>query len=87
MLIVDDNATNRSILALQAQSWGILPYTCASGQEALAQLQAGVSFDLAILDMQMPDMDGLMLAQQLRNFQSAQNYTDHYVNFAGTERR
>ena len=35
MLIVDDNATNRSILALQAQSWGILPYAYASGQEAL----------------------------------------------------
>ena len=73
MLIVDDNATNRSILALQAQSWGILPYACASGQEALAQVQSGVSFDVAILDMQMPDMDGLMLAQQLRSFQSAQN--------------
>ena len=39
MLIVDDNATNRSILALQAQSWGILPYAYASGQEALEQVQ------------------------------------------------
>jgi PAS domain S-box-containing protein len=73
MLIVDDNATNRSILALEAQSWGILPYTCASGQEALELMQAGGSFDAAILDMQMPEMDGLMLARQLRSFQSAQN--------------
>src|SRR5438270_11452278 len=37
ILIVDDNATNRSILTLQTQSWGMLPYAYASGQEALAQ--------------------------------------------------
>ena len=72
ILIVDDNATNRSILTLQTQAWGMLPYTCASGQEALAQVQAGVSFDVAILDMQMPDMDGLMLAEQFRRYQNAQ---------------
>jgi CheY-like chemotaxis protein/HPt (histidine-containing phosphotransfer) domain-containing protein len=69
---VDDNATNRSILTLQTQAWGMLPYTCASGQEALAQVQAGVPFEVAILDMQMPDMDGLMLAEQLRRYQNAQ---------------
>ena len=73
MLIVDDNVTNRSILSLQAQSWGILPYAYASGQEALTQMREGMSFDVAILDMQMPDMDGLMLAEQLRNFQSAEH--------------
>jgi CheY-like chemotaxis protein/HPt (histidine-containing phosphotransfer) domain-containing protein len=72
ILIVDDNATNRSILTLQTQSWGMLPYAYASGKEALAQVQAGVSFDVAILDMQMPDMDGLMLAEQLRHSQNAQ---------------
>jgi PAS domain S-box-containing protein len=72
ILIVDDNATNRSILTLQTQSWGMLPYTCASGQEALAQVQAAVPFDVAILDMQMADMDGLMLAEQLRRSQNAQ---------------
>ena len=59
VLIVNDNATNRFILTLQMQSWGMLPYACASGQEALAYLQATVPFDVVILDMQMPDMDGL----------------------------
>src|SRR5436305_12901862 len=49
----------------------MLPYACASGQEALAQVQAGVSFDVAILDMQMSDMDGLMLAVELRRSQNA----------------
>jgi CheY-like chemotaxis protein len=68
---VDDNATNRSILTLQTQAWGMLPYTCASGQEALAQVQAGVPFEVAILDMQMPDMDGLMLAEQFRRSRNA----------------
>jgi CheY-like chemotaxis protein len=72
ILIIDDNATNRSILTLQTQSWGMLPYAYASGPEALAQVQAGVPFDVAILDMQIPDMDGLMLAEQLRRYQNAQ---------------
>jgi PAS domain S-box-containing protein len=72
LLIVDDNATNRSILTLQTRAWGMLPYESASGQEAVAQVQAGVPFEVAILDMHMPDMDGLTLAEQLRRSRSAQ---------------
>ena len=72
VLIVDDNATNRFILTLQMQSWGMLPYACASGQEALAYVQAAIPFDVAILDMQMLDMDGLMLAEQIRHYRDAQ---------------
>jgi PAS domain S-box-containing protein len=72
VLIVDDNATNRLILTLQMQSWGMLPYACASGQEALAYVQAAVPFDVAILDMHMPDMDGLVLAEQIRHYRDAQ---------------
>jgi CheY-like chemotaxis protein len=72
ILIVDDNATNRSILTLQTQSWGMLPSAWASGQEALAQLQVGSLFDVAILDMHMPDMDGVMLAEQIRRYRDAQ---------------
>src|SRR6266567_944504 len=74
ILIVDDNATNRSILTLQTQSWGMLPYAYASGQEALAQVQAGIPLDVAILDMQMPDMDGLMLAEQIHRSRKAQTF-------------
>jgi PAS domain S-box-containing protein len=72
VLIVDDNATNRFILTLHMQSWGMLPYAYASGQEALAYVQAAVPFDVAILDMQMLDMDGLMLAEQIRHYRDAQ---------------
>src|SRR5947199_4802081 len=74
ILIVDDNTTNRSILTLQTQSWGMLPYAYASGQEALAQVQAGIPLDMAILDMQMPDMDGLMLAEQIHHSPKAQTF-------------
>ena len=65
LLIVDDNATNRQILTLQAQSWGMLTRTAKSGLEALNWLRQGVPFDIAILDMQMPEMDGLTLATQI----------------------
>ena len=71
-MIVDDNATNRSILSLQTQAWGMLPFACASGQEALAQIRAEVPFDVAILDMQMPDMDGSMLSQHIRHSRDSQ---------------
>ncbi len=66
LLIVDDNETNRQILTRQAQSWGMKPQAAASGPEALAWLRAGQSFDLAILDMHMPVMDGLTLAAKIR---------------------
>ncbi len=66
VLIVDDNATNRQILTLQTQSWGMVPTTVASPRLALDLLAAKKEFDLAVLDMQMPEIDGLSLAAQIR---------------------
>jgi PAS domain S-box-containing protein len=71
LLIVDDNATNRRILTLQTQRWGMLPQAASSGAEALAWLDAGQAFDAAIIDVQMPAMDGYMLAAELRKRRSA----------------
>lgn len=65
VLIVDDNATNRQIVDRQTQSWGMLTRLATSGAEALKWLEQGEVFDLAILDMQMPDMDGLMVARAI----------------------
>ncbi|MDP8933096.1 MAG: PAS domain S-box protein, partial [Cyanobacteriota bacterium] len=68
VLIVDDNATNRRILTLQAQSWGMVARASASASLALDWLAAKEVFDLAVLDMQMPEMDGLALAAQIRRY-------------------
>ena len=65
ILVVDDNATNRRILALQAAKWGLVAQDAAAPEEALQLLQAQ-PFDLAIVDMHMPGMDGVTLAQRIR---------------------
>ena len=71
LLIVDDNPTNRRILRLYAESWQMIPRDAAAGDEALQWLAAGESFDLAVLDMQMPEMDGVQLAQRIRKLPGA----------------
>ncbi|MDM0073226.1 GAF domain-containing protein [Variovorax sp. J2P1-59] len=66
LLIVDDNATNRRVLALQAAKWGMDPRDTESPAEAVRRLGQGERFDLAILDMHMPEMDGVALARRIR---------------------
>jgi len=66
MLIVDDNATNREILRRQSESWGMVPKEAATPNDALEYVRRGDPFDVAILDMQMPEMDGLALAEEIR---------------------
>ncbi len=65
-LIVDDRASSRQTLATQLGVWGMQATVAESGAAALAILHGGVSFDLAILDVQMPDMSGVALAEALR---------------------
>jgi len=67
MLVVDDNATNRRVLALQAAKWGMVPKDTERPEQALQWVQAGEEFDIAILDMHMPGMDGLELARHLHS--------------------
>jgi PAS domain S-box-containing protein len=71
VLIVDDNPTNRHILVRQAQSWGILARDTASPAQALEWIRRGDPFDLAILDMQMPEMDGVRLAEEIGRYRDA----------------
>jgi signal transduction histidine kinase/CheY-like chemotaxis protein len=70
VLAVDDNATNREILGYYLKSWGIDIVGAENGQTALRLLadaaQAGKPFDVALLDMQMPDMDGYALALRIQ---------------------
>ena len=73
MLIVDDNATNRRILTTVVAGWGMVPRAAQSAHEALGWLRAGEHFDVAIFDMQMPEMDGVMLAREVRNLPNGQD--------------
>jgi CheY-like chemotaxis protein len=70
VLVVDDNATNRAILFHQLSAWGMRVRETADGSAGLEALLAaarnGEGFDLALVDMQMPDMDGLTLGAAIR---------------------
>jgi CheY-like chemotaxis protein/HPt (histidine-containing phosphotransfer) domain-containing protein len=68
VLIVDDNTTNRRVLVNQTRSWNMIPRETASPHEALEWIKQGDPFDLALLDMQMPDMDGSTLAAEIRRY-------------------
>lgn len=70
-LVVDDNATNRRILAEELASWEVRHEEAAGGAEAIAMLRAacaaGDPFRIAILDMQMPEMDGESLGLAIKS--------------------
>jgi len=67
VLVVDDNQTSLQILERQLKGWQMVPLIFTSGQDALDNLSSLGEVNLAILDMMMPDMDGLMLADYLRD--------------------
>jgi CheY-like chemotaxis protein/HPt (histidine-containing phosphotransfer) domain-containing protein len=73
ILIVDDNATNREIVTRHARSWGMEPVAVQLPAEALALVRADEPFDVGVLDMMMPGMDGLALATQIRTWRSDQD--------------
>jgi PAS domain S-box-containing protein len=66
ILIVDDNATNRRILHSHAEAWAMVPRGTGDPVEALDWIRRGDRFDVAVLDMQMPELDGVALARAIR---------------------
>ncbi len=66
VLVVDDNRTNRLILQRQAESWGMEVDTADSGRAALAKVAAGNRYAVALLDIFMPEMDGITLSHELK---------------------
>ena len=70
VLIVEDNPTNRAILHNQAMNWGISDGSAEGGVQALDMLRAAAArnapYDLAIIDMKMPGMDGIELARAIK---------------------
>jgi signal transduction histidine kinase/DNA-binding response OmpR family regulator len=73
ILVVDDNATNREIVTRHARSWGMEPVAVERPAEALALVEAGEPFDVAVLDMMMPEMDGLALGGAILSRRSEQD--------------
>ncbi len=67
VLIVDDNAAIGRILSEQTRKWGMLPRNTQRPAEALEWAKAGERFDLAVLDLHMPGIDGLVLAEKIRS--------------------
>ncbi len=76
VLVVDDNATNRRLLEVLLQHWHCVPLLAEGGLQALsvlaAEADAGRTVDAAILDMSMPDMDGLTLGRAIKARTSTQ---------------
>ena len=66
VLVVDDNETNLMILRMYCENWGMMPRTNTSPHKALEWVQKGDPFDVAIIDMMIPEMDGVQLARELR---------------------
>ena len=71
VLIVDDNASNRLLLKLQTERWGMRARDTSSPAVALEWIVQGDPFDVALLDYQMPEMDGIALAREIRAVRGA----------------
>jgi PAS domain S-box-containing protein len=71
VLVVDDNATNRRILEGMLLRWQMKPFSVNGGNAALAELttarDAGQPYELVLTDMNMPDMDGFELVEEIRH--------------------
>jgi CheY-like chemotaxis protein len=68
ILIVEDNKTNRRILGHKARDWGMMPTTAGSGRDALKLIRGEDTFDVAIIEKDLPEMDGLALAREIRQY-------------------
>lgn len=73
ILIVDDNKTNRRILKAQADSWGMFAKIAESPQLAIEWISRNEDFDIALLDFQMPQMDGITLAREIRKLNAGKD--------------
>ena len=68
MLIIEDNKTNRRILSKQVYDWGMVPIAAKSGRKPSSWIQRGDDFGIAILDMDLQDMDALELEEKIRKY-------------------
>lgn len=71
VLVVEDNMSNRKLISIILKRWGITATLVESGEEA-TQLIKGVAYDIILMDVQMPGMDGFETTQVIREWESAQ---------------
>jgi len=71
ILILDDNATSRTMLFEQCRRWGMQPKAVENPAQALELLREGGVFDLALIDLHLPGMDGLTVAAEIQKLPSA----------------
>ncbi|GAB3320733.1 hybrid sensor histidine kinase/response regulator [Larkinella ripae] len=67
VLLVDDNPTNLTILKSHLEQWKLVVVAASSGKQALALMTQEAPFQLVVTDMQMPEMNGVQLARNIRN--------------------
>lgn len=79
VLIVDDNANNRTILRTMLEYEGIEVREAESGLKALLYLTEDAHFDVIIMDFHMPIMDGLETIKKIKQLQSNQNIEPSYI--------
>jgi GAF domain-containing protein/DNA-binding response OmpR family regulator len=87
VLIVDDNATNRRILVTLAERWGMTTRDSGSPRESLGWATSGDHFDLAIIDLHMPELDGIALATALRGSEGGAGTTVIILSSLGVHER
>ncbi len=79
VLVVDDNSTNRIICEEMLNNWGMKPTVVSSGSEALTELQrtfqSDTPYQLALVDVMMPEMDGIQLVRHIRKFTDTSSLT------------
>ena len=85
VLIVDDNETNQRIMVLQTESWGMKSLVAATPSDALALIRRGEPFDVALIDYQMPDMDGLTLLAEIRKLRDEKSLPAILVSSVGRD--
>ncbi len=83
VLIVDDNETNLQIIKLQCRNWGMIPRTTPKGKEAIEWIKNNDPFDIAILDMLMPEMDGITLSKEIRKLRTKEELPIIMLTSAG----
>jgi signal transduction histidine kinase/DNA-binding LytR/AlgR family response regulator len=84
VLIVDDNATVRRVLAEQSAQWGMKPRAAENATQALNWLRAGEAFNVAVVDLKMPGMDGLALAMELHRLPGTEKMPLIFLTPVGT---